>query len=91
MYQIEPNIPLPLQATTGQRASKYPLAEMELGDSFLFPAHQLKSVRSTCSSWLARWRPEFGVRVADQGDGTARLWLVERRKRPARNEEAQNH
>jgi hypothetical protein len=91
MYQIEPNIPVPSRAASRPRASKYPLAEMELGDSFQFPAEQLQSVRITCSNWLSRWRPEYGVRVVDQGDGTARLWLVERRKRATRNEEAPTH
>lgn len=46
MFSIEKNIPIPLKQTRG---SKYPFADMEVGDSFFIPELSLGSVSGNVS------------------------------------------
>lgn len=73
MYEIEKGIPLP----TNTRNSKYPYKDMQVGDSFLIPAHPedvpqwLKSIRN--SMFAAGKR--HGIKLtAAAADGGVRVW-----------------
>jgi hypothetical protein len=69
LYQIETGVPLP----TGGRPIKYPLRDMQVGDSFLIPAedHKAKSIYQSAK--------QAGVRITTraQPDGSLRVWRLE--------------
>lgn len=63
--KIDKNVPLPYQRT------RYPFNEMNVGDSFLFPAAKRNSVASVSSRVTEK---KFCVRRID--DHYARCWRV---------------
>lgn len=73
MYLIEKNIPI-----SQHGRAKYPLAGMEIGDSFLVPASAIASqknhnaVRRAASVWGSRHGRTF--RSHKQPDGSIRVW-----------------
>jgi len=69
--KIEKNIPIP--AARAGRASKYPLADMEVGDSFSFPASRLTSVASMVHQCSKKTNAKFTMR----GGEINRCWRVE--------------
>lgn len=87
MYEIEKNIAIPNQEYRGRKRgeSKYPIAKMEVGDSFLIPAK--KGARgkicamstaygavATAKKWMKAagdTTREFTVRTVEGG---ARIW-----------------
>lgn len=71
-FVIEKNIPLP-KGTPNKGYSKYPFAEMQVGDSFLFsgPAGR---IRSAVSQHSRRHGGKFSVRIEGRG---FRVWRVE--------------
>jgi hypothetical protein len=75
---IEKNVPLPIRV----KPSKYPWAEMQVGDSFLFLPQDGESTRDTqlracnaASQWGRRHTTRFTVRTLK--DGNVRVWRVE--------------
>ena len=83
-WNIESDVPIPPRAS-GKRASKYPWATLEVGDSFTFnaddPAKTAKQFSSTCYSAGKRLGKKFTVRaeVDDDGSytGVVRVWRKE--------------
>lgn len=71
-YEIEKDVPLPSRNSTGR--SRYPWAEMEVGDSF-FAADGVRSrVAAAAQNHRRRYGRRFAVRV--EGDGV-RVWRIE--------------
>ena len=75
-YTIESNVPVPTNSV-GRTASTYPIAAMQVGDSFAFP----KKSRSNVVAALGRFRkanPDnkamFITRTVDAEAGTCRIW-----------------
>lgn len=77
---IEKNIPLPERVWGAHgRPSKYPFAQMEVGDSFAItaieqPAEKLRNNIGNCAiKWTQKNAPErkFSTRVTG---GTVRIW-----------------
>lgn len=72
--KIEKNIPIP----TG-KATKYPWAEMEVGDSFLFECEYSNSKQTNlhCNAigWSKRNRIESKY-VTKKVDGGVRIWRI---------------
>lgn len=73
MIPIEKGVPLPEPNTTARNTRKYPIREMEVGDSFRadVKANTLRSVVYAASRGMKR-----KYRYAPDGDGT-RVWRVE--------------
>ena len=74
LAKIEKGIPIPANATTGPGTPrKYPLAEMEVGDSFLAPLNRKGSVKSRASLHARKTGRQFCVRVTEAG---VRVWRI---------------
>jgi hypothetical protein len=73
VIKIDKGIPFQ-QVIRGKRDSKYPWIEMEIGDSFLFPANLKKSTASNNASFASRSHgKKFIVRKTPEG---YRCWRV---------------
>ena len=74
-YKIESDVPVP--ENTSGRSSKYPWADMKIGDSFAFDKGSLQSLRNSAWSYTKRHN---GVRFVFRQMGTDmwRCWKVER-------------
>lgn len=70
-FTIEKNVPLPRKC---QRAIKYPLADMEVGDSFVVPLSERQRVTNTAHMFAKRNGGKFASRKIDAE--TARIWRV---------------
>lgn len=71
MIQIDKHVPLPPSNGIG-RPVKWPLADMEVGDSFIFP---LRSRGNIAAKGL-RFKPKrFTIRKISETE--ARIWRVE--------------
>lgn len=81
MYQIEKNIPLP--EGRQDRQSKYPLAKMVPGDSFLIPADEvdttkkLQSVRNSIHSIATKKLGKTGIIRTRRTSKGLRVWLTD--------------
>lgn len=78
MLTIEPNIPIPAPGTRKHRVSKYPLREMQIGDSFLlsradFTEEELRRALRAITSNASRWKTRVSYR---QVEGGVRVWRV---------------
>lgn len=78
MFQIEQNIPIPTVVRRRQRASKYPLREMAVGDSFLIPvtdgdteSDEAFKLQRNITSMAARWKVKVSCR---RMEGGVRVW-----------------
>jgi hypothetical protein len=78
-YKIVPNVPLPRDVSSGGahrsggRKPKYPLADMQIGDSFVVNDGETFSVRACIQTFRANNRGrEFVTRRL--GDGKTRVW-----------------
>lgn len=74
MYEIEKNVPL-LEKAAGRKA-KYPLASMEVGDSFVVPLKypkQRSPVHSVASIFGKKHGRKFTTRRIDNG---VRVWRI---------------
>ena len=76
LFAIDKGIPVP----NGEGKSKYPFADMAVGDSFLVPfvagkSHEYtdKRLRSSAAIAQRRYEAKFVVRVVDGG---VRCWRV---------------
>lgn len=77
-FDIEKGVPLPEPPQRGRKGSKYPLADMQVGDSFLVPTMKPEERRQSLYQLVntkgrAMGR-KFVVRVADKG---VRVWRTE--------------
>jgi hypothetical protein len=74
-FSIEADVPIP--GGSGSRPSKYPFADMEIGESFAFDRSKLNSVRNNAGSYAKR---HDGVRFVCRQVGTDvwRCWKLER-------------
>lgn len=77
MYQITKGIPIPAAART---RSRYPFAEMEIGDSFAVFVHEEApskvADRVKRAGYAAGKKVGKKFRAAPQGDTTVRVWRV---------------
>lgn len=78
-YKIVPNVPLPQDSSrynaprSRGRKPKYPLADMQIGDSFVVNDAETLSVRGCIQDFRSNNRGrEFATRRL--GDGTTRIW-----------------
>jgi hypothetical protein len=77
MFALETGVPVPPRATFGQkRGSKYPFADMEVGNSFLVPEGiKSQTIRSAIGAFNKTNKDrKFAVRVTDAG---TRVWRTE--------------
>lgn len=70
MYEIEKNVP---HAKINGR-TKYPFVNMEIGDSFSFPAETASMIRSAATSYGRANGKKFST--TKQADGTYRCWRL---------------
>lgn len=73
MYRIDKDIPVP-RAAAGQTI--YPLRSLEVGDSFLVPAAEVKEC-TRCSCRVGSKRLGIKIATRKQPDGGLRCWRVE--------------
>ena len=72
-YVIEKNVPL-VQKNGAGRKPKYPFSQMEVGDSFMVPGGNLKTMQSTARIAGLRLGRKF---KAQEQEGGVRVWRVE--------------
>lgn len=77
MYQIEKGIPLPPRSRSSGY-SKYPFADMQLGDSFVIslnPGESIDQLRFRANSALAKARKTTNAQFSSRTvDGGIRIW-----------------
>lgn len=73
MYEIEKGVPIPPQA---KGIRKYPLPNMEPGDSFAVSMKDKGSFHSSIQKWKER-HPEQKWTSRTQPDGSLRVWRIE--------------
>lgn len=73
MIKIQKNIPIP--NTTAGRPSKYPFADMEIGDSFELRDVPKNTVLNAASSWAKRNKNKrkFCIRYENK---VTRIWRI---------------
>ena len=73
-FTIESGIPMPKRAA-GRNGSKYPLSQLDVGDSFLVPEPvKAATLRSAVGAFLKR-NPDFGkFAVRAESHGGHRVW-----------------
>jgi len=70
-FKVEKDIPIP---EIKERASKYPFAQMEVGDSFLVKDKRIKqNVESMMYYHSKKWNKRFTLRTVSEG---VRVWRV---------------
>lgn len=77
-YKIEKNIPIPADALTASGRTKYPFADMEIGDSFVVAGKE--KMASTVNSAARRLGFKFVSKPERDDEGTVigvRVWRVE--------------
>lgn len=76
-FTIESGIPIPKRAA-GRSGSKYPLAHLDVGDSFLVPEPvKAATLRSAVGAFIKR-NPDFGkFAVRAESHGGHRVWRTE--------------
>ncbi len=73
MIQVDKNVELP--ALDGR--TKYPWAEMEVGDSFLVTGVEQRSISTTAGTRSARYGEKYVTRsVVENGEKGGRVWRV---------------
>mgnify|MGYP000533667375 CR=1 FL=1 len=75
-YKIETGIAIPKRGASG-RALKYPLPDMEIGDSFLVPRKLKVSVSAAVAYYGKKTGKRFTVQIVEDG---VRIWRIEDRK-----------
>lgn len=69
MFQIEKNVPIP-----NGRSTKYPFADMKVGDSITVAAPDNLRAKIAAHQWARRNNAKFVCRT--QRDGVMRIWRV---------------
>jgi hypothetical protein len=73
-YEIRTGIELPKISNRGRAgASKYPFAQMEIGNSFIVTDRTARTVRSAVNAFQKRYEAKFAVRVTEDGVGVWRI------------------
>lgn len=67
VYQIDSGVPIP-QGSFG----RIPIADLEIGDSFLFPIEKRRSVQTIASRVKKDTGRDFTIKKMD--DNTCRVW-----------------
>ena len=82
MFKIDSGIPMPNAKASAKGSSKYPLQQMQVGDSFSLPLSKHKnlaslvgSVRAIISRGEETRRMKFAFRAADD-KSSVRVWRV---------------
>lgn len=79
-YEVRSGIALPKILNRGRGAGEsiYPLAQMEVGDSFVVQDKSPRTVRSAVAAFQKRFAAKFAVRSlsVDEGGGVG-VWRVE--------------
>jgi hypothetical protein len=70
-YNIEKNIPQPKERRG--RASEFPFAQMDLGDSFLAPDSNLRAMQQNGYHWGKKLGRKF---TSAKVEGGVRVWRV---------------
>lgn len=73
MYAIDKDVPIPARSYA-TRPSKYPLGAMAVGDSFLIPGPQKKSIRT--GIYASARKLSIKLRMALTAEGL-RVWRVQ--------------
>lgn len=77
MYNIEKCIPIPPQGRSPGPPSKYPWAQMEVGDSFFVPGAPPKGVAKQLKSAASQQATRHGRRYATRlVEGGVRVWRI---------------
>lgn len=63
MYEVQPNIPKPVVRKPRARARKYPLHEMDVGDSFFVPDRMKNNLMTFMSMEGKRLGRKFSTRL----------------------------
>lgn len=71
-FEIRRGVPVP--AIT--RDSKYPWADMEDGDSIVFPSDTATGAATSARSWVSRHRPDLSVVTRTFEDGAVGIWFI---------------
>jgi len=71
MFKVEKGIPIPAPL---KRRPLFPVADMEVGDSFTVPYEFAKDLRAAAHTYGWRNRRKYSVRK--QPDGLVRCWRV---------------
>jgi hypothetical protein len=72
-YKIESGVAMP--ASRG-RYRKYPLAEMQVGDSFAVSRSEVDNIRNAVSFFGKRHNRKYTVRCVDPVKGEYRCWRI---------------
>jgi hypothetical protein len=69
LYKVESNVPLPKKAASPGAPTKYPFADMKVGQSFFVPEKDTspKNVRASASLAQKRCKARFSVRTMKNG------------------------
>lgn len=73
MIRIDKNIPIPPKVYRG-RPSRYPFADMAIGDSFATEHTHASKISPSCAHATKTLGFKFSVRK--QADGTIRVWRI---------------
>lgn len=75
-FEIQDDVPMP-RRSTGRKGSKYPFADMEVGQSFLVEGDiKAATVRSAIGAFVKRF-PEAGKFALRNTDEGLRVWRTE--------------
>lgn len=74
LFEIEKGVPMPADQKGKKGSSKYPLADMSIGDSFFVPNGRITTVRKAAYQRGPALNRRFSVRTVDGG---VRVWRVE--------------
>jgi hypothetical protein len=74
MYKIEKDVPIPDDPFLDLKR-KYPFAELEIGDSFVVAARDMRRTTRAADQYRRRHQG-WNYRVKRLDDGTVRLWRV---------------
>jgi hypothetical protein len=74
MFTIEKNVAIPAASRTGGGKSKYPWAQMEIGDSFFVPGAKVETFYTLVSAQNKKGDARF---ICRKIDGGVRVWRVE--------------
>jgi hypothetical protein len=72
-YKIEHGVAMP---KSHGRCLKYPLDEMEVGDSFAIPGSDVSKVRNAAKMFGVRNNRKYSVRCVDPIKGEYRCWRI---------------
>lgn len=76
-FNIERDVPIPTSIGRGARESKYPFAQMEVGDSFaVLDEKQLQSARNAAYQYKTK-NPDFNYGAMATRPSGGRLWRID--------------